>query len=143
LLINELCIIVCSLILEKYYSCGMVLILSRSDTHEFIIQYLQTRFYLLRKETSLLDKLVCLRITYPGLYYSVLWAIHLRIKENMIIFGITILTSARALAGTHPGNASALTTSTSPHILRYAALGLGAAVIIVAGIILYRKRRRS
>jgi len=67
----------------------------------------------------------------------------LRVKENMIIFGLTILTSELALAGTHPNNASALTTTTSPHILRYAALAIGAAVIIAAGIILYRKRRRS
>jgi hypothetical protein len=30
-----------------------------------------------------------------------------------------------------------------PHILRYTAVGIGAAVIIAVGVILYMKRRRS
>lgn len=68
----------------------------------------------------------------------------------MIIFLLTILTSVLVLvlvlvlaAVTHPANASTSTASSSPHILRYAALGVGAAVIIAAGVILYRKRRRN
>jgi hypothetical protein len=66
----------------------------------------------------------------------------------MIIFVLTILTSALViiliLAGaTHPANASTSTASSSPHVLRYAALGIGAAVIIAAGVMLYRKRRRN
>ena len=66
----------------------------------------------------------------------------------MIIFVLTILTSALVLlltlvGATHPANASTSAASSSPHVLRYAALGIGAAVIIAAGVILYRKRRRN
>ncbi len=66
----------------------------------------------------------------------------------MIIFVLTILTSALVLililtGWTNPANASTPTASSSPHVIRYAALGIGAAVIIAAGVILYRKRRRN
>jgi hypothetical protein len=66
----------------------------------------------------------------------------------IITFLRTILTSVLVIililaAATHPANAITLTASSGPHVLRYVALGIGAAVIIAAGLILYRKSRRN
>ncbi|MGC1933317.1 MAG: hypothetical protein WA667_30455 [Candidatus Nitrosopolaris sp.] len=68
----------------------------------------------------------------------------MRNKENVIISLILLLTSTLILAAvTHPANASTSNTLARPHVLRYTALGIGVAVIIAAGVILYMKRRRS
>ncbi|MDQ6668155.1 MAG: hypothetical protein M3Y53_08015 [Thermoproteota archaeon] len=70
----------------------------------------------------------------------------MRNKENVIIFVLLLLTSTAALMiviSIHPANASTSTALSRPHVLRYAALGIGAAVIIAVGVILYMKRRRS
>jgi hypothetical protein len=68
----------------------------------------------------------------------------------MIVFLRTILTLVLVLvlililaAAINPAYAITLTTSSGPHVLRYVALGIGAAVIIAAGLILYRKRSRN
>jgi hypothetical protein len=81
-----------------------------------------------------------------GLYYSVQSFTHLRNKDNVVILVILLLTSTAALIlviSIHTANASTSTALSSPHVLRYAALGIGAAVIIALGVILYMKRRRS
>ena len=78
-------------------------------------------------------------------YYSVPSSIHLRNKDNVVIF-VLLLTSTAALIlviSIHPANASTSTALSRPHVLRYAALGIAAAVIIALGVILYMKRRRS
>lgn len=81
-----------------------------------------------------------------GLYYSVLSVFHLRNKDIVVIFVLLLLTSTAALIlviSIHPANASTSTALSRPHVLRYAALGIGAAFIIAVGVILYMKRRRS
>ena len=81
-----------------------------------------------------------------GLYYCVPSFTHLRNKDNVVIFVLLLLTSTAALIlviSIHPANASTSTALSRPHVLRYAALGIGAAVIIAVGAILYLKRRRS
>ena len=81
-----------------------------------------------------------------GLYYCVPSFTHLRNKDNVVIFVLLLLTSTAALIlviSIHPANASTSTALSRPHVLRYAALGIGAAVIIALGVILYMKRRRS